>query len=103
MLMLLVSSAASLSSSICSSSTAADAYLDRYPSFMIKKIPATMGGIIPKTKPLTLNVLPFMEKILGVVARQSRREKRMHTKLIRAFRTSNTFITIHSTITLSDG
>ena len=57
-------SAASLSSSRYSSSTAAEAYLDRYPNFMMKKMHTTIGGIIPRTKPVTLNLLPLRAKIL---------------------------------------
>ena len=56
-------SAASLSSSRYSSSTAAEAYLDRYPNFMMKKMHTTIGGIIPRTKPVTLNLLPLRAKI----------------------------------------
>lgn len=56
-------SAAILSSSRYSSSTAADAYLDRYPNFMMKKMQTTMGGTIPRTKPVTLNRFPFRAKI----------------------------------------
>ena len=67
-------SAAILSSSRYSSSTAAEAYLDRYPNFMMKKIQTTMGGTIPITKPVTLNVLPFRAKILSEVADKNKRK-----------------------------
>lgn len=64
------------SSSRYSSSTAAEAYLDRYPNLMMNMMQTTMGGTIPRTKPVTLNLFPFRAKIFKEEAEISRRKTR---------------------------